>query len=514
MTGVQPDGQDQKVGRCVSDLDDPSTLFDQGGGLAAHHPSAVDGPFLVAPAVANELNTVRLPILPIGCWRLNAGRFEFDSSVVLPEAETEIRQLAGLVQANPGAPASLFGHADPVGDDEYNKALAGRRARSVFGLLTRDVASWEQLFSAPHPGDQWGIRSLQRMLARVPSASGDPYGGSIDGIQGPDTTDAIRHFQSEHGLAADGVAGPRTRAALFPAYMDALAGTFVMKPEDFLGRGAAGGKASLQGCGEFNPVRLLTQAENESPNDLEQRNARNAINRRVVLYLFRPGTMIDPARWPCPLASEPSAGCRKQFWADGDARRRPGDVERSYRITRDTFACRFYDGMARFSPCEGVVLRNVQLRLFDNLARPLPNAPFLARFNGKQLRGRADGAGFILLRKVVPPATMEICWRPRPTQDDPTKDDLDESLLHFRLTLFVTAGDHAADEAVRQRLHNLGFNESPELSENVKAFQQHYGRAITGVPGDIEAELIVVHDTWNPRPFVPDAGSAGSDNGP
>jgi murein DD-endopeptidase MepM/ murein hydrolase activator NlpD len=40
------------------------------------------------------------------------------------------------------------------------------------------------------------------------------YPHPVDGITGPWTQDAVRTFQSQHGLAADGVAGPQTRAAL------------------------------------------------------------------------------------------------------------------------------------------------------------------------------------------------------------------------------------------------------------------------------------------------------------
>jgi len=40
------------------------------------------------------------------------------------------------------------------------------------------------------------------------------YGGTIDGIAGPGTTSAVSRFQAKHGLAADGVAGVLTRAAL------------------------------------------------------------------------------------------------------------------------------------------------------------------------------------------------------------------------------------------------------------------------------------------------------------
>lgn len=40
------------------------------------------------------------------------------------------------------------------------------------------------------------------------------YAGSIDGLRGPGTAAAVRTFQRRHGLAADGIAGPRTRTAL------------------------------------------------------------------------------------------------------------------------------------------------------------------------------------------------------------------------------------------------------------------------------------------------------------
>ena len=40
------------------------------------------------------------------------------------------------------------------------------------------------------------------------------YAGTIDGVSGPETTDAVRKLQRRAGLAADGIAGANTRKAL------------------------------------------------------------------------------------------------------------------------------------------------------------------------------------------------------------------------------------------------------------------------------------------------------------
>src|SRR4051812_28124206 len=54
------------------------------------------------------------------------------------------------------------------------------------------------------------------------------YAGGIDGIRGPKTIVATKSFQRRHHLAADGIAGPRTRKALGRRGRPAL-GSRVMK---------------------------------------------------------------------------------------------------------------------------------------------------------------------------------------------------------------------------------------------------------------------------------------------
>ena len=66
----------------------------------------------------------------------------------------------------------------------------------------------------PYPNGS-GVRAVQQALASVyfyPDKGAKNNG--IDGVYGPKTADAVRRFQSMHGLVADGVYGPATRAAL------------------------------------------------------------------------------------------------------------------------------------------------------------------------------------------------------------------------------------------------------------------------------------------------------------
>jgi peptidoglycan hydrolase-like protein with peptidoglycan-binding domain len=78
------------------------------------------------------------------------------------------------------------------------RAAFGKRGRPAFGSRTMKR------------GDRgWDVAAMQYILAR----RGYPP-GAIDAVFGPMTDTALRNFQGAYGLAADGLAGPQTIAAL------------------------------------------------------------------------------------------------------------------------------------------------------------------------------------------------------------------------------------------------------------------------------------------------------------
>ena len=73
------------------------------------------------------------------------------------------------------------------------------------------VAALAVAFALPAPANaaRANVAALQVALKAV-----HLYGGSVDGVAGPQTRRAVRRFQRRKRLAVDGVAGPQTRRAL------------------------------------------------------------------------------------------------------------------------------------------------------------------------------------------------------------------------------------------------------------------------------------------------------------
>ena len=61
--------------------------------------------------------------------------FEFDSSVLTPEAQLILKKKAEWLQNNPEATSTIEGHCDERGTGEYNLALGDRRATSAKNFL-------------------------------------------------------------------------------------------------------------------------------------------------------------------------------------------------------------------------------------------------------------------------------------------------------------------------------------------------------------------------------------------
>jgi outer membrane protein OmpA-like peptidoglycan-associated protein len=339
---ADPNSPDPKDGgppppAAAANADPAPTQFGSAGGKAGQLPDPDTYAPLIGTTTGTEFNTIRAAIIPFACWRVDDMRFAFNQSIPDPGLAVEMENLADLMATHPGCVLGVFGHADPVGSDDLNKHLSGRRAAAIYGLLTGRTEIWNDLytdggvFAKPTPGDVWGEKSLQMMLSTL---------GRSDDVAG---------FTRN----------PANRLGLFSDYMAQISGPVgVLPKERFLGRGEdPAGKADFQGCGEFNPMLIFSQTEEDAfsqAQDKSDRNSENAKNRRVMVLLFRKGTRVTPNKWPCPRAKEEVAGCRKRFFSDGEDRRSRhlADDRREFEKTQDTFACRFYDRLANLSPCE------------------------------------------------------------------------------------------------------------------------------------------------------------------
>lgn len=363
----------------------PDMVDETPNGIFASNANRAVLPVMVAPTTSDRkdaFNTIRKETVVVACANLYPTNFAFDSSVPAPEAQGAFRDLAGVIRRHPKSPMSLFGHADPTGNDTYNKWLSERRARAIHAVMIRDVAIWEALFSDPQgaSGDVWGLRSVQTMLEALGFAP-----GNVEGKSDTATAEAIAAAVGQPaGTTAQNTKA--NRAIIFGLYMEFLRKGADGQPdfpeltdEDFLGRGKQ--KATVQGCSEFNPQFLLGEEELAALNKngkegKDTRDALNAPNRRVIVYLFAPGTRVDPAKWPCPAAAQGISGCIKRFWSNGKDRReklfvdhrrrfgrsvrperrnlKPPNADLALEIGREetTFGCRFYHGIALHSPCE------------------------------------------------------------------------------------------------------------------------------------------------------------------
>jgi hypothetical protein len=440
------------------------------GSFAANHPERTALPILVGPATAGEKNVIRRGLDVVACWRLEDIKFDFDSSFVRPEADRDFRLLAYLLKSHPNSVLSIFGHADPVGNDGYNKQLSGRRALAVHSILTRDVKKWLYL----HTADRWGNSQMILMLDALSYAPTNQ-----DGLHTGGASEALKAFQSDNKVTPSGYSNPDTLTKLSSAYMNRLCGPGLLlhKETDFLARGADGnGRGDIQGCSEFNPLIIFSKDENaefSTAASQPQRNFANAPNRRVLVFLFRAGTQVDPRDWPCPKADTTDiTECEKRFWSNGRDRLKNAEDRRFYANGDKTFACRFYDRLSDFSPCENPgdvwmirILKAGQGSILNH--KPVANEPFTLEGVGggrPPITGRTDSNGVLRATVVDNEPTMIL------------------KIAGMVMTLQGGALHKMVDDnAVPERLYNLGYGDGDytawtgdALISTVTAFQHDH----------------------------------------
>jgi outer membrane protein OmpA-like peptidoglycan-associated protein len=118
------------------------------GGTTGKHEPVDPFQFLVGTSTADQFNTAILRLLPIACFRVDDVRFSFDSSFPATDPtdpkkdiRAELEIFVQLQKDFPESPLSIFGHADPVGNDDYNKQLSGRRSTVIYALLISSTGS-------------------------------------------------------------------------------------------------------------------------------------------------------------------------------------------------------------------------------------------------------------------------------------------------------------------------------------------------------------------------------------
>ena len=130
----------------------------------------------------------------------------------------------------------------------------------VFGPATSDILYSDEAkpFVTPVPTDTptptrdtTSVAAIQQRLAEL-----GYYTGVVDGITGPATKAAIKKFQQNNGLEADGVCGPATAYVLFSDEAKAVAQTPVPDPD------------AIPGVME-NGFPILVNDANHIPSDYE-----------------------------------------------------------------------------------------------------------------------------------------------------------------------------------------------------------------------------------------------------
>jgi hypothetical protein len=125
------------------------------------------------------------------------------------------------------------------------------------------------------------------------------------------------------------------------------------------------------------------------------------------------------------------------------------------------------------------------IRVYDLEGKFIPGAPFKATVDGVMtLQGQADADGVVTIPMAAKAKRCVIKWNFPETTDEISEfdgtDEVDEFVFESEVFLNVDEQSQSEQEEATQKLNNLGYPPAEGLSENVAAFQEDYGLAVTG----------------------------------
>ncbi len=138
-----------------------------------------------------------------------------DASGALISALCHFRE---LVRSSAKGEWIVLGHRSPS-ESDADVSLSSNRARLVKLLLLGDVKSFGK--QASDLATVFDLQACLKGFSEGFSLDCDP--GKVDGIEGPKTKAAIRHFQESRDITADGIAGPVTWAEIGQSILDLVA---------------------------------------------------------------------------------------------------------------------------------------------------------------------------------------------------------------------------------------------------------------------------------------------------
>ena len=94
-------------------------------------------------------------------------QFDFNSSVISSAYDSEIARSAGVLRENPGVRATVEGHTDSSGENNYNQWLSERRANAVRDMLINEHGIAPEQLVAIGRGEDYPIAGNDTAEDRV-----------------------------------------------------------------------------------------------------------------------------------------------------------------------------------------------------------------------------------------------------------------------------------------------------------------------------------------------------------